>query len=142
MKRHIITKIALLLATLAVAVPAGRAQDLANRSTIEAVRQELLQLPSYGEFDFLAFSYEKGTVTLKGYAYEPSLRANAERAVKRAGVDTIIDDVEDLPVSLTDDDLRWKVHYAIFSDPSVSRYAPGERCCGDTGTRSRRAGIC
>jgi hypothetical protein len=36
--------------------------------TIEAIRNELLQLPYYGVFDFLSFSYDKGTVMLFGYS--------------------------------------------------------------------------
>lgn len=77
-------------------------------------------------FDFLAFSYNKGTVTLSGYAYHTTLKAEAERAAKQvAGVDRVIDTIEDLPLSPNDDDLRWKTYYAIYSDPFLSRYAPG-----------------
>jgi hyperosmotically inducible periplasmic protein len=71
------------------------------------IRSELLKLPYYGVFDFLAFSYDKGTVTLQGYAYRPSLKSDAERAVRRvAGVDAVKDQIEDLPVSFSDDELR------------------------------------
>ena len=95
-------------------------------SPVEAIRKELLQLPYYGVFDFLAFSYDKGTVTLMGYAYAPRLKQDAERAVKRVPkVDTVINNVEELPVSLNDDELRWKTYYAIYRDPFLSRYAPG-----------------
>src|SRR3979411_1110641 len=83
-------------------------------STVENIRKELLQLPYYGVFDFLAFSYDKGTVTLMGYAYRPTLKHDAVRAAKRAfGVDQVIDQIEELPVSLYDDELRWRTYYAI-----------------------------
>src|SRR5262245_18941417 len=96
------------------------------KNTIEEVRKELMQLPYYGVFDFLAFSYSKGTVTLAGYAYHPTLKKDAERAVKRAsGVDEVGNKIEELPVSLNDDELRWKTYYAIYRDPFLSRYAPG-----------------
>jgi hyperosmotically inducible periplasmic protein len=95
-------------------------------STIEGIRKELMQLPYYSVFDFLAFSYEKGTVTLMGYAYHPTLKQDSVRAVKRAsGVDQVIDKVEELPVSPNDDELRWKTYYGIYRDPFLSRYAPG-----------------
>src|SRR6267378_2509502 len=95
-------------------------------TTIEGIRSELLQLPYYGVFDFMAFSYNKGVVTLQGYAYQGRLKIDAERAVKRAsGVDQVINKIEDLPASTMDDDLRWKAYYAIYGDPSLSRYAPG-----------------
>jgi osmotically-inducible protein OsmY len=95
-------------------------------TTIEGIRSELLQLPYYGVFDFIAFSYNKGVVTLQGYAYQGRLKIDAERAVKRAsGVDQVVNTIEDLPASLMDDDLRWKAYYAIYRDPLLSRYAPG-----------------
>jgi hyperosmotically inducible protein len=95
-------------------------------STVDAIRNELLQLPYYGVFDYLAFSYDKGTVTLMGYAYQPKLKDDAEKAVKRvAGVDQVVNRIEVLPVSLNDDDIRWKTYYAIYRDPFLSKYAPG-----------------
>jgi hyperosmotically inducible protein len=97
-----------------------------DKSSIDAIRHELLQLPYYGVFDFLAFKYEKGTVTLMGYAYRGTLKHDATRAAKRAsGVDQVVDQVEELPASQNDDDLRWKTYYKIYRDPFLSRYAPG-----------------
>lgn len=102
------------------------ARATAPRSTIGDIRHELLQLPYYGVFDFLSFKYDKGTVDLMGYAYRPTLKSDAERALKRvAGVDVVNDQVEELPVSLNDDNLRWQAYYAIYRDPFLSRYAPG-----------------
>jgi hyperosmotically inducible protein len=125
MFRHTRISVALLGLTVMLA-GAGTPAFADPASTVEGVRKELLQLPYYGVFDFLAFSYDKGTVTLMGYAYHPSLKSDAVRAVKRvAGVDQVIDNVEELPVSQNDDDLRWKTYYAIYRDPFLSRYAPG-----------------
>jgi hyperosmotically inducible protein len=97
-----------------------------ERTSVEEIRKELLQLPYYGVFDFLAFSYDKGTVTLMGYAYHATLKHDAARAAKRAsGVDQVIDNIDELPVSQFDDELRWRTYYAIYRDPFLSRYAPG-----------------
>jgi hyperosmotically inducible protein len=105
---------------------AGTAAQPQAKSAVESIRKELMQLPYYGVFDFLAFSYDKGTVTLMGYAYNTTLKRDAARAVKRApGVDTVVDKIEELPVSPNDDELRWKTYYAIYRDPFLSRYAPG-----------------
>jgi hyperosmotically inducible protein len=96
------------------------------KSSVEDIRKELMQLPYYSVFDFLAFSYDKGTVTLSGYAYQSTLKHDAARAAKRAsGVDQVIDQIEELPVSQNDNELRWKTYYAIYRDPFLSRYAPG-----------------
>jgi hyperosmotically inducible periplasmic protein len=95
-------------------------------STVDNIRHELLQLPYYGVFDFLSFRYNAGTVDLMGYAYRPTLKSDAERAVKRvAGVDVVNDQVDELPVSIADDNLRWQTYYAIYGDSFLSRYAPG-----------------
>jgi hyperosmotically inducible periplasmic protein len=111
------------LALAALTQPAVAKEPTSAESEI---RHELLQLPYYGVFDFLSFKYENGTVTLMGYASRPSLKTDAERAVRRvAGVDTVNDQVEVLPVSINDDNLRWQTYYAIYRDPFLSRYAPG-----------------
>src|SRR6202158_2781682 len=96
------------------------------KSTVEQLRTELMQLPYYGVFDFLAFSYDRGTVTLAGDAYALGLKKDAERAVKRvAGVDTVVNHIEELPPNTTDDEIRWATYYKIYRDPFLSRYAPG-----------------
>jgi len=108
---------------LSIARPASGADP---KSAIEEIRKELMQLPYYGVFDFLAFKYEKGTVTLMGYAYHPTLKQDATRAVKRvSGVDDVVDKIEEVPVSQNDDEIRWATYYKIYRDPFLSRYAPG-----------------
>jgi osmotically-inducible protein OsmY len=118
---------AILLIGLSLMLGQGRAAAQSQpKSTIEAIRSELLQLPYYGVFDFITFSYNKGVVTLQGYAYQDRLKIDAERAVKRAsGVDQVLNQIEDLPPSPMDDELRWKAYYAIYRDPALSQYAPG-----------------
>jgi hyperosmotically inducible periplasmic protein len=125
MFRH--TRIAAALTGLTLMLAGVSISALAEpASTVENIRKELMQLPYYGVFDFLAFSYDKGSVTLMGYAYHPTLKQDAVRAVKRApGVDQVIDKIEELPVSQNDDEIRWKTYYAIYRDPFLSRYAPG-----------------
>jgi hyperosmotically inducible protein len=127
---HRYSRLAVALASLTLvlagAPASARAAAADPKSTIDEIRKELMQLPYYGVFDFLAFKYDKGTVTLVGYAYRPTLKADAVRAVKRvAGVDQVVDKIEELPVSQFDDELRWKTYYAIYRDPFLSRYAPG-----------------
>ncbi len=124
------TKATLIIGAIGLLIAAGQvramAQPAADRSTIEDIRNKLLRLPYYGVFDFLAFSYDKGTVTLSGYAAHGSLKEDAERAVKQvARVDQVVNKIEELPVSRNDDELRWKTYYAIYTDPFLSRYAPG-----------------
>jgi hypothetical protein len=121
--------VALVLAVGALALPATaqNPQKVPKEITpVDAIRAKLLRLPYYGVFDFLAFSFEDGTVTLKGYAYQPALKIAAEHAVKQIpAVSKVVDEVEVLPVSINDDELRWKLYYTLYTDPFLSRYAPG-----------------
>jgi hyperosmotically inducible protein len=139
-----------LASAVAVWGPRGIAQTPQDSATIDDIRTKLLRLPYYGVFDFLAFTYDKGTVILSGYAYHPGLKADAERAVKQvARVDEVINKIEDLPLSPNDDDLRWKTYYAIYTDPFLSRYAPGggmlwghrHRAFGRFGSAARFPGL-
>lgn len=116
-----------LMVVAVAAVSTARAQpSLDDQRTIEDVRRALVRLPYYGVFDFLAFQYEKGTVTLSGFAYRPSLKSEAVNAAKRVSrVDAVVDKIEELPASLHDDEIRWATFYRIYNDDFLSRYAPG-----------------
>jgi hyperosmotically inducible protein len=114
-------------AALVLLNPSARVMMQADtKQSIEDIRKELLQLPYYSVFDFLAFSYDRGTVVVGGYAYALGLKKDAERAIKRAsGVDTVVDKIEELAANQFDDQIRWATYYKIYRDPFLSRYAPG-----------------
>ena len=102
------------------------AQSVTPEETVRSVQRMLERLPYYGVFDFLAFSVDRGTVTLVGYSYEGNLKRDAEMAAKRAsGVDEVADRIEVLPTSQNDDRIRWATFYRIYTDDFLSRYAPG-----------------
>src|SRR5579862_4551976 len=64
------------------------------------VRHELITLPYYGVFDDLAFDVNGSTVTLMGAVSRPSLKPDAEKAVKSIeGVTEVVNDIEILPPS-------------------------------------------
>ena len=106
--------------------PLARAQSVTPEETVRSVRRMLERLPYYGVFDFIAFSVDRGTVTLAGYSFEGRLKADAEMAVKRAsGVDEVANKIEVLPTSPNDDRIRWATFYRIYTDDFLSRYAPG-----------------
>lgn len=115
---------AVLAAPPAAAAP--QAVSSADARRIDDIRDALLGLPYYGVFDFLTFTYEKGTVVLGGYAYHGTLPTDAERAVKRVpGVDTVTVQIKRMSVSSFDDDIRWRAFYAIYTNAFLARYAPG-----------------
>ena len=103
----------------------GGAQSAAADETTRSVRKMLERLPYYGVFDFLAFSVDRGVVTLAGYSYQ-GVKSDAEMAAKRsAGVIEVANKIEQLPASFNDDRIRWATFYRIYADDFLSRYAPG-----------------
>lgn len=117
----------LIVGLLSTSVAAAYAQPSPeDQRTVDGIRQALVRLPYYGVFDFLAFQYEKGTVTLSGYAYAPGLKRDAVSAVRKvARVDEVVDEIEQLSASQHDDRIRWATFYKIYNDDFLSRYAPG-----------------
>jgi hyperosmotically inducible protein len=102
------------------------AQSVGQKQTTLSLQRALARLPYYGVFDYLAFSVERGMVTLHGYAYSGTLRSDAEHAAKRvAGVDEVANRLEVLPASLNDDRIRQATFYRIYTDSFLSRYASG-----------------
>jgi hyperosmotically inducible periplasmic protein len=117
---------ALVFSIMSVAAPTAQSVSVSAGETTLRIRRALERLPYYGVFDFLAYTSERGTVTLLGYAYQGNLKNSATSAVKRvAGVDEVADKIEQLPASLNDDRIRWATFYSIYTDDFLSRYAPG-----------------
>lgn len=90
----------------------------------KAVRSELVMLPYYGVFDNLAFKLDNGKVTLLGQVARPSLKKDAERAVKTVeGVESVDNQIEVLPTSPNDDRIRLATYRAIYGHTALNRYA-------------------
>jgi hyperosmotically inducible protein len=101
-----------------------RSEPLSRQTLIKEVRHQLLLLPYYSVFDNLSYRIDGDTVTLQGQVVRPTLKSDAESAVKEiAGVTGVVNNIEVLPVSPMDDELRRAVYRAIYSDAVLSRYA-------------------
>jgi hyperosmotically inducible protein len=90
------------------------------------VRHELLTLPFYSVFDNLAYSVNGGEVTLLGQVTQPTIKSDAENAVKHIeGVEKVNNQIEVLPVSPMDDQIRRAEYRAIYGQDLLSRYGVG-----------------
>jgi osmotically-inducible protein OsmY len=88
------------------------------------VRHELLMLPYLDVFDNITFKVEGYKVTLLGEVTRPALKSDAENVVKRIeGVENVDNQIEVLPPSRMDDQLRLKAYRAIYDYPALERYA-------------------
>jgi osmotically-inducible protein OsmY len=88
------------------------------------VRHQLVLLPYYSVFDNFAFKVNGDEVTLEGQVTRPTLKSDAGNVVKSIeGVRSVKNDLEVLPASPMDDQLRRALFRAIYSEPALSRYA-------------------
>jgi hyperosmotically inducible protein len=88
------------------------------------VRHQLIMLPYYNVFDDLKFTVKGYDVILMGQVTNPTLKKDAERAVKTVeGVENVDNQIEVLPNSGIDDQLRLRLYRAIYGYPSMEKYA-------------------
>src|SRR5467141_1921328 len=116
-----------LLLSVAVITPASAAsagqETKANQNLVREVRHQLLLLPYYTVFDNLAFKVDGDHVTLEGQVTRPTLKSDAEAAVKSIeGISGVTNNIEVLPPSPMDDQLRRALYRAIYGDPSLNKY--------------------
>lgn len=108
------------------ASPADANAQRKGKSLPEQVRKELATLPFVGVFDNLAYKVEGDTVTLYGQVVRPTSRSSAEsRVAKLDGVTTVINNIEVLPLSPYDDQIRYATVNAIANYGSLYRYFQG-----------------
>src|SRR6266446_9636636 len=90
---------------------------------VKEVRHQLLLLPYYSVFDNLLYKVDGDKVTLLGQVVRPTLKSDAERAVKDIeGVSSVDNQIQVLPTSPMDDQLRRAVYRALYGDTALSRY--------------------
>jgi hyperosmotically inducible protein len=88
------------------------------------VRHELVLQPLYDVFDNLEYKVNGSTVTLMGQVAKPTLKADAEKAVRQIeGVERVDNQIEVLPLSPNDDRIRVAVYRAVYGTPGLDRYA-------------------
>jgi hyperosmotically inducible periplasmic protein len=102
--------------------PSARATERIQKE----VRHEILMLPWFGVFDNIAFKVDGYNVTLMGQVARPSLKGDAESAVKRIeGVEKVDNQIEVLPPSPMDDRLRTRLFRAIYGYGPLQKYDLG-----------------
>ena len=127
--------VAVLLATPIVALPCSvaarpqaekkqRSEAKYREKLSKEVRHHLVLLPWYSVFDNLAYQVDGDKVTLYGQVTRPVLKSDAEAAVKSIeGVASVVNNIEVLPLSPLDDQLRRALYRAIYGEAALSRYS-------------------
>jgi hyperosmotically inducible protein len=127
MNRRFVARLVFVLLSTALALPAQTERQVPERAVQRIqmeVRHEILMLPFYDVFDNITYKVEGYNVTLSGQVTRPTLKTDAERVVKRIeGVEKVVNQIEVLPVSAMDDQLRLRLYRAIYGYPALERYA-------------------
>jgi hyperosmotically inducible periplasmic protein len=114
--------------TSAPSASAEKNQPLSQRGIdriIKEVHHELVLLPYYGVFDNLAYRVSPdGTVTLLGQVTRPTLKSDAQNVVKRIeGVERVDNQIQVLPLSSMDDQIRLATYRAIYGNTALAPYS-------------------
>lgn len=100
----------------------------AGNSRLERqIRKEILTLPYYNVFDVIGYQINGSSVTLTGYVTRPTTKKDAEESVRDiAGVSEVFNRIEVLPLSPSDDRIRYRVLQTFVNrGGSLYRYFMG-----------------
>lgn len=118
--------LALAVLTIPVFVKAEVGGTKSDADLGKKVRHELVMLPYYSVFDNLGYKVEGNTVTLYGEVTRPTLKSDAGHVVKHIeGVQNVVNNIQVLPLSPFDNQIRRAEYRAIFGFGPMYRYAMG-----------------
>lgn len=124
--KHSFRNATLALAVAALTLPLAQAASTTNSNLTrleQEIRHELVMLPWLSVFDNVNFQVEGNHVVLTGQVVRPTLRSGAENVVKRIeGIEQVTNNIEVLPLSPFDDDIRISAWNAIYGYGPLSRY--------------------
>lgn len=116
--------LALLLALFTVGFPGLAGAQISDKELAERVAETIRTYPHYTVFDSIELGVENRVLTLAGRVTTPGKKDDIEKRVRRIdGLRSLVNDIGVLPVSPSDDDLRYRVARAIYSHPMFWVYA-------------------
>lgn len=122
--RHVMTSIAAGVGLMGVTLWA--ATNPTPRTLEDQVRHEILMVPYIGVFDNLNYQVDNGVVTLSGQVTDPVRKSDVEGAVKSInGVTAVNDQIEVLPLSRFDDQIRVRTLRTLLRSAPLDKYFQG-----------------
>ncbi|MEZ5346691.1 MAG: BON domain-containing protein [Pyrinomonadaceae bacterium] len=92
----------------------------------QQVGKEIRKLPYYGVFDIISYEVDGNTVILSGRVYNAMNKKSAERRVEDIdGVENVVNNIEILPFSGFDNDIRRKTLRAFAGTGNIYGYLQG-----------------
>src|SRR4249920_197848 len=114
-------------AVLAVTASAALAGSIEPRKDFQVFKDVAASVDRYTQFtifDDVNASVKDGVVTLTGKVTMPYKRDDIEKRVgKVAGVQSVVDKIEVLPVSQFDEELRYRIARSIYGHSNFWNYA-------------------
>jgi hyperosmotically inducible protein len=105
----------------------GGSPELFVKSDLSVAEDAIREVRQYAQitiFDDVSVEVDSGIVTLKGKVTMPYKKSDIQKRVtKVGGVREVRNEIGVLPVSTFDDELRYKIAKAIYSNPSFWNYA-------------------
>jgi hyperosmotically inducible periplasmic protein len=116
-----------LVMTVVLALGLSASAYAAEREDLQVFRdisKEVLRYSRFTIFDSVHANVEQGVVTLTGKVTMPFKSTDIERRVARVnGVREVHNNIEVLPVSIYDDELRSRIARSIYGNSSFWNYA-------------------
>jgi hyperosmotically inducible protein len=100
------------------------AMNRTDQQVADEIAKEVRSFVFYDIFDWIEGTVNNGVVTLRGEVREPWRKDDYARLAEDvSGVKEVRNDIEVLPTSIYDDQLRVAAARAIYGHPSFRRYA-------------------
>jgi hyperosmotically inducible protein len=95
-----------------------------NQRLQQRVTHQLRMLAYYSVFDNIEYRVDGDKVELLGQVVQPRLKSDAESAAKHVeGVESVANNIEVLPLSPNDDQIRLACYRAIYMNGAMQKYA-------------------
>lgn len=89
----------------------------------QQVQKKILRLPYYEVYDYITFSVDGGIVTLTGKVKNATNKRSAKNVVEDiSGVTSVVNNIEILPPSGFDDDIRRGLYARLSNTGGLSGY--------------------
>jgi len=111
-------------AALVLALATSVSAQPSSLQIFRSVQRQVLTYPHFTVFDSVHAQIKDGTVTLTGKVTMPFKRKDLEERVSKiAGIKSVVNQLDVLPASKSDDELRRGIANAIYGNAAFSNYA-------------------
>jgi osmotically-inducible protein OsmY len=106
--------------------PGQASQQRSAQQIADDVASRIRSFPRYDIFEWIDGTVQDGVVTLSGWSREPWRKEQyASRIASLPGVVAVRNDIEVLPVSIHDEQLRQRAARLVYGNPALQRLGLG-----------------